>query len=289
MINNVQNTNMLKNFVANSLSVNPIKTENLTLQQSATDTVSISKKENYKYKKYAISALVLLIGGVTVIKRNQIGKIFSTLFKNKKNMERTITVVVEEPIQRLLPVKNIQQEIIEEAENIKPKYVIDTIRQAVTKHVQGEQAQKEIYSSKIYELAGVKVPEMKFIGGAMNYLNAAGIESQFIGGLKDLSIEELSSHANICRDFGADILLSNKNILKSCKLDKNNNLIRVNLSETLGLKPDDSQHYFGSIVDKLSDFLNPEKYPQNAKAYSSLTRETLISSSYLPQYSHIVL
>ena len=88
----------------------------------------------------------------------------------------------------------------------------------------------------------------------------------------------MSSHPDICKNFGTDILLANKNILKSCKLDKNNNLIRVDRSNTLGLDPDGSQHHFGVVVDELSDFLNPKKHPQNAKAYSSLTREDLISS-----------
>jgi len=283
------NNDLFKGFIISPYSV---RTQNLGIAttQTKSDTVTISSNnKDRNYKKYTIAGVAIIALGLLIAKRNKISKICSKLFKNEKNITADIkkgTENIDEPIiiksEELTKTNSAVEEttprIIEEVDEIKPRYVIDKVKGIVTKNVECEQAQKEVYSSKIYELAGVKTSKIGFIGGENNYTNSSGVESKFIEGLKDLSEEELSSHANICKDFGADILLANRNVLKSCKLDKNNNLIRVDMSDTLGLNPDGSQHHFGIVVDELSDFLNPEKYPQNAKAYSSLTRETLISS-----------
>jgi len=276
----IQKVSFQNNLIAKQTQQQQNVTVSPVAAKSIEDTVEIAtKKKENKALKYTLIGIGALLSVAMIIKRKNIAAFFK---KSSGSIEKP-TIMPKEPLPikppiTETPITETPPEIITEPSLIKPKYVIDELRGIVTKTVEDEQAQKEVYASKIYELIGVKTSETKFIGGDMNYIKPTGIESKFIDGLKDLSDEELSSHPDICKAFGPDIFLANKNILKSCKLDKNNNLIRVDLSNTLGLDSDGSQHHFGVVVDELSDFLNPEKHPQNSKIYSALTRENLISS-----------
>ncbi|MEI3254755.1 MAG: hypothetical protein V8R83_05555 [Candidatus Gastranaerophilaceae bacterium] len=139
----------------------------------------------------------------------------------------------------------------------------------------GEKSRKEVCASKLYELLDVKVAKMDLLG---DFYETKGVKSAFIENLQRIKPENTAAIKEISQNFGADVLLSNKNILNSCRIDEKNNVIRVNLIDTLGVRRDGTPEYFGAVVNEVAEFFNPRIYPENASVYSSMTREDLIKT-----------
>ena len=60
-----------------------------------------------------------------------------------------------------------------------------------------------------------------------DFYETKGVKSAFIENLQRIKQENTAAIKEISQNFGADVLLSNKNILNSCRIDKKNNVIRV--------------------------------------------------------------
>jgi|GEM_PF-1855587 len=303
--NNTNKTNLLEQARQSAYATNP-------LNNQKTDIVDIKNNKKDKYNeltKYSLIGLGALTIGFAVLKRANIVKFLKSIVKKATPPENKIpdiqidmnktpkTIDVQEvtnAVTTAIPPENkipdIQIDINKTPKIIDVQEVTNAVTTApkeskskiiikdgvkVYQKFTGEQSQKEVYVSKIYEKAKVKTLEMNLLG---YYFKPEGLESKFIEGLTEIPVGNLQIYKSICKDFAADAFVGNRNILNSCKLDSQNNVIRVKLSDTLNGKLQDTQEHFGSIVDEISTFLNPNKYPQNAEVYSSLTREDLISS-----------
>lgn len=237
---------------------------------------STDKSSFKKYAGYAGGAAILAILTLIIIKR-------------KLNLAKKLTKSHPEPQKPDIPAPGTAgnpQKSTTVLENTKPdeppeKEKIDLTSifkdNVFIKTVEIEDkkdAPKQVYAAQLYEKLSVKIPEIKLIG---NSYNPKGMKITVTGALTDVP-DNPEFYSKISENFAADAFLSNKNILKSCRVDKNGKIVRLILSDTMGVSPEGVQQHFGMVVDEISDFFNPGMYPDNAKVYSNLDRKSLIKS-----------
>lgn len=234
-------------------------------------------RENEEKKKKYIKFPLAVLGSAAliaiVIKRKNIAKFFG--FNRSKIDKPQIITPIPAPQKSIsAPVQEAPEPPVLKKEELQKIIERGSFEKYYLK-LDGEKSRKEVCASKLYELLDVKVAKMDLLG---DFYETKGVKSAFIENLQRIKPENTAAIKEISQNFGADVLLSNKNILNSCRLDEKNNVIRVNLIDTLGVRRDGTPEYFGAVVNEVAEFFNPRIYPENASVYSSMTREDLIKT-----------
>ena len=284
------NSSLIEQLKNNSLAKSTapaLNTENSVKQEK--------QNNNRNYCLYSIGLASVALGLLAVYKRKNIAKFFQsfsgnsaekTLLKERNIANKsTITQVgeqiekdLQETVQQTKQAETLSEKITETVEkNIEVDWKSifednDFVKTITTDNA--KEAPKQVFASNLCSVLGAKTQEFKLLGNAWT---PKGMEIRVFGALKSLE-DDASLYQEISKNFAADAYISNRNVLKSCRLDKNNNIVRFDFTETLGYKADGERNYFGRVVEELSDFFNPEKYPENAKIYANMTREDLIKS-----------
>lgn len=234
-------------------------------------------RENEEKKKKYIKFPLAVLGSAAliaiVIKRKNIAKFFG-FNRSKIDKPQIITPIPAPPKSISAPVQEVPEPPVPKKEELQKIIEIGSLEKYYLK-LDGEKSRKEVCASKLYELLDVKVAKMDLLG---DFYETKGVKSAFIENLQRIKPENTAAIKEISQNFGADVLLSNKNILNSCRIDEKNNVIRVNLIDTLGVRRDGTPEYFGAVVNEVAEFFNPRIYPENASVYSSMTREDLIKT-----------
>lgn len=294
-----------------SFKNNPSLLERLnsaTKTMPAASNVPVSKQEQRppavnnskrKYAAYTFGALVL--GGVSfaAFKGKKLAGLFENFFKNlfknsaekyrlkekstisPKNVSDTdkqIEATLKEVQEQALYVKNLTKEVLAAAKkeievNWKTAFENNDFVNAITTD-NAYEAQRQVIAARLYSVLNIRTHDFKLLGSSRN---PHGMYIQVFGSLKNTG-EDVSCCKKISEDFAADAFAANRDVLNSCRLDKYNNIVRFDLTETLGYKKDGEKNYFGTVVEELSDFFDPEKFPENAKLYADFTRDDLIKS-----------
>ena len=257
-------------------------------------------KNGFKKRKYAVYAAgtIVAAGGVfAFVKRKNIFEFFKKLFNLRSGyttqalkpdnidtshdltpIGKQIEKNLQEVREKAQILKDLQAKSAQQAENSVPQTNLATafennevIKKVVIKDP--VKSPQHIFVSRVYEKLKTNVQEFK----STDYTEASVMEVEVAGALKNIGEDE-SLYKTISLDFGADALVANRDILKSCRIDKDKRILRFDLSQTLGSKADKTKEYFGTVVEELSDFFNAEKYPDNAKVYSLMLRDDLIKS-----------
>ena len=252
-----------------------------------------------KYAAYTFGALVL--GGVSfaAFKGKNLAGLFENFFKNlfknsaekyrlkEKNatfpkaaseLDKQIEVTLKETQEQALYVKKLTEEVLTAAKkeievNWKTAFENNDFVNAITTD-NAYEAQRQVIATRLYSVLNIRTHDFKLLGSSRN---PHGMYIQVFGSLKNTG-EDVSCCKKISEDFAADAFAANRDVLNSCRLDKYNNIVRFDLTETLGYKKDGEKNYFGTVVEELSDFFDPEKFPENAKLYADFTRDDLIKS-----------
>lgn len=267
----------------------PVQTVSVPPVADSSNSVAAADSANTNYKNYAYVGLGVLSLGILILKSKSIVNFFKKIFKpveKKTPATKPPTTIETNP-----PTPVIKVEKSPLAPEPKPtddlkKDTIDTLNEETTRiFSQGFrkyyqkliplEAQKEVYASQIYGMNNVKVPEMKLLGSSFD---PKGLEREFIESLRNIPGGDIVVYKRISEDFAADVLLGNTNVLKSAKLTEKGDVIRLKLQNTFGTNSSGSSQNWSYIPDEIADFLNPEKYPENAEVFSVLTREDFIKS-----------
>lgn len=136
----------------------------------------------------------------------------------------------------------------------------------------GGQAKTEIFTSKVYEMLGLNVPQMQLIKTPDGKV---GTISKFIPNLEPI----YKAEAKLNQGFGADIFLANWDAVISNNAQKQGGLIyRINFGGTLNYRAQGKTKEFDIVVDELTSMLDFGINPESAKLFSNMGRKDLIKS-----------
>src|SRR5574344_63934 len=282
-INTISFKNNIYNKTDSSTNYNQVMTvpsenvANLT-QKNKSDR----KNKILKYSGYAVGIIGVIVALSVIFKGKHLLKVKSD-YKSEPKKPQKIIEKVSNNSEKIESETQNQPGAIKEAVNIenkpKEKPLFEIYNNGHDKYYRSydeKNANKRLFVSKIYELAGIKVPEEASFPNYSTY-KPESFQNRYIENLQKIP-EKSDFYKKIQSDFFVDALVSNKDVLDSCRIDKNNNIYHIKFNNTLCTKQDGKPEHFGMVVEELSSFFNPKINPENAKLYSSMTGEDLITS-----------
>ncbi|MBP7211381.1 hypothetical protein KBA27_00950 [bacterium] len=109
-------------------------------------------------------------------------------------------------------------------------------------------------------------------------LEPKSYECIFIENTKKIP-DDKSVYSKISKDFSADVVVANQNILDSCKINNKGIVYRLKLANTLeNASQNSASNLLSRIPTEMTSFLDFKKNPQNAKVYSVMTKDDFVKS-----------
>ena len=138
----------------------------------------------------------------------------------------------------------------------------------------GPQGKTEVLANKLYEMAGVNVPEMSVFHSP----DGTGTLSKYVPDLSKVT----SPTANANDGFGMDVLLANwdvvgtanDNLLKT----SDGKVVRLDAGGTFDYRAQGANKPYTSIPTEITTLLNPSINSKSAHIFGSMTRDDMIKS-----------
>lgn len=138
----------------------------------------------------------------------------------------------------------------------------------------GPQGKTEVLANKLYEMAGVNVPEMSVFHSP----DGTGTLSKYVPELSKVT----SPTANANDGFGMDVLLANwdvvgtanDNLLKT----SDGKVVRLDAGGTFDYRAQGANKPYTAIPTEITTLLNPKINPQSAAIFGNMTRDEMIKS-----------
>lgn len=138
----------------------------------------------------------------------------------------------------------------------------------------GAQGKTELLANKLYEMAGVKVPEMT----SFKTQEGVGTLSKYVPDLTNVTQATSKAHDG----FGMDVLLANwdvvgagyDNMLKT----PDGTIIRLDAGGTFDYRAQGKNKPYTTIPTEITTLLNPSINPKSAEIFSNMDRSDVMSS-----------
>ena len=141
------------------------------------------------------------------------------------------------------------------------------------------QARSEVIASKLYKVAGIRVPDVELV----NHNGRLGVASKWVHGL-EINPKAVSKSPDTWKGFGVDVLIANWDVVglahDNLLVDTKGNAYRIDPGGALeyraqgGLKG----KHFGDIPSEIDSLRDPEINPESASIFSKMSDKQIIDS-----------